>query len=239
MQYTSRINARIVIKRGKKKELPTPKNEVETTRAENEYRRLNGLEPRCCYSIDKPLPPNGEDCETPEKKWEEPRRPDSEKIPLEVPQRRKVPRKPPAKKQAPQGASKSHGGDFQSDMCDIRCRPASTVGDPHLSTLNGLTYDFQAVGEFTALRSKSADMVVQVRQIPWLNSRQVSVNSAIALKIHEDRVTIESGQSALVLRINGIQTKVSDRLDLDTGGSIAPTEGGYLIGWQDGSVVLP
>ncbi len=234
------LSCKYVNAKGETEELTTPFNEVAATQAENEYRRLNGLPERCCYGPGYPLPPNGEKCEEPEK-WRKPRTPETEKHPLEIPQRSKVPEKPTPKK-ATHGPSEPSGGGRPGDMCSLRhCSAASMLGDPHLDTLDGVIYDFQAAGEFTALRSDTGDLIVQVRQVPWRDSRWVSVNHAIAVKLNEDRLTVEYSQDSLTLRINGTSTTLRARKDLPSGGFVMPHEHGYLIGWSDGSLlrVLP
>ena len=42
---------------------------------------------------------------------------------------------------------------------------ASDQGDPHIRTVDGTRYDFQAAGEFTLLRDMEG-MEIQVRQTP-------------------------------------------------------------------------
>ncbi len=40
------------------------------------------------------------------------------------------------------------------------------MGDPHIHTVDGKSYDFQAVGEFTLLRDSEDGLEIQVRQTP-------------------------------------------------------------------------
>ncbi len=108
-------------------------------------------------------------------------------------------------------------------------------GDPHLSTADGFRYDFMAVGEFTALRSDKGDMVVQVRQVPWLGLRWVSMNNAAAIKVNKDRLTIQFEQQSLILRVNGARTNLQSQLQLSGGGFIVSDGPNYRIGWPDGS----
>ncbi|MEG3931156.1 VWD domain-containing protein [Microcoleus sp. T3_B1] len=65
----------------------------------------------------------------------------------------------------------------------------STWGEPHLVTIDGLSYDFQTAGEFMLLKSESGDLEVQTRQEPFRNE-PVSINTAIATKIDGQRITI-------------------------------------------------
>jgi hypothetical protein len=59
-----------------------------------------------------------------------------------------------------------------------------TWGDPHLVTLNGFHYNFQAAGEFTLVRSDDGSLDVQVRQQPQLAlSDQVAFNTAVAMLV--------------------------------------------------------
>lgn len=110
-------------------------------------------------------------------------------------------------------------------------------GDPHLITADGVSFDFMTIGEFTALRSDSGDMVVQARQAPWEDSRWVSVTPAVALSVNGDRIMIEHSHESLLLRMNGKPAILKDRLDLPKGGFLVPEGRSYLIGWPDGSVL--
>lgn len=135
-------------------------------------------------------------------------------------------------------------------------RPA-TVGDPHIRTVDGVNYDFQAVGEFILLRDEFLE--VQTRQTAVATdvplgpnphtglTSCVSVNTAIAVRLGTDRITYQphlSGQpdpSGLQLRINGILTEVPDRgIPLASGGRILRTiaPGGIQIEAPGGSVIV-
>ena len=77
------------------------------------------------------------------------------------------------------------------DFCvaGIGCRPADgqsgphTNGEPHLQTADTVRYDFMAAGEFTALRSDSGDLDVQIRQVPLEGSQWLAINSAVAMSV--------------------------------------------------------
>jgi hypothetical protein len=127
-------------------------------------------------------------------------------------------------------------------------------GDPHVTTLDGTSYDFQGAGEFVALRA-SGDVEVQVRQAPISTSFNpgpnphtglatcVSLNTAVAARVGKRRVTYQpnlSGvpdPSGLQLRVDGaLVTLGASGMDLGNGGRIAPTgaPGGIEVGFPQG-----
>ena len=70
------------------------------------------------------------------------------------------------------------------------CAAATSVGDTHLATINGLFYDFQASGDFI-LAQVDPDFIVQARQASgapqWPNA---SVNKAVAARIGKNQVAL-------------------------------------------------
>jgi hypothetical protein len=109
-------------------------------------------------------------------------------------------------------------------------------GDPHMTTVDDVHYDFQSAGEFTALRQDG--FLIQTRQRAVSTSTPGGVNeytglgtcvslySAVAARIGSNRVTLQpnlSGQpdpSGLQLRVNGKLVTLTDRgIDLRAGGS--------------------
>ena len=80
----------------------------------------------------------------------------------------------------------------------------SNFGDPHIVTLDGLAYDFQAVGEFTLIEATSGDALnVQVRFQPVSGSEVASQTTAVATTLGSARVTIDTDGSSLV-RVDGV-----------------------------------
>lgn len=97
---------------------------------------------------------------------------------------------------------------------------AAGRGDPHLTTFNGVNYDFQSAGEFVYLRNTSG-LEIQTRQAPVATASVVgpnphtgltscvSVNTAVAARVGKYRVSYQpsrtDGQqrSTLELRIDG------------------------------------
>ncbi len=119
-------------------------------------------------------------------------------------------------------------------------RCADSNGDPHLSTFDGMRYDFQAAGEFVAVRDPAGGFEVQVRQVPFGDSRQVAVNSAVALDVAGDRVQLTIGQGQPELRVNG-EPRALAAMSLPEKGSIGLTQTavrpGVVVTWPDGSSV--
>lgn len=129
----------------------------------------------------------------------------------------------------------------------IEYNPAST-GDPHITTINGARYDFQAAGEFILLRQPK-DLEIQVRHTPvsTKGATCVSINTAVAAKVGSHRVTYqpnlngEPDPGGLQLRIDGTLVDPNEgRIDLDNHGYITRTNapGGLRIVFPDGSYLI-
>jgi hypothetical protein len=107
-------------------------------------------------------------------------------------------------------------------------------GDPHLTTVDGVKYDFQSAGEFTALREPGFE--VQTRQVPVASTGGglrnehtglttcVALYSAVAAKLGSSRVTLQpngGGKPAdqMELRVDGkLVTLSREGIDLSNGG---------------------
>src|ERR1051326_2533355 len=139
-------------------------------------------------------------------------------------------------------------------------------GDPHLTTINGMHYDFQSAGEFVLLRHAGNSKIeassansgasnsfhgaseIQVRQFPVATTVNtcVSLNSAIAAQVGKHRVTYEpnlSGQpdpSGLQLRIDGnLITLDPTGISLDDGGRVVPIlAGGIEIDFPNDDILF-
>lgn len=100
-------------------------------------------------------------------------------------------------------------------------------GDPHLTTVDGVHYDFQSAGEFTALRDDRLE--IQTRQsavptatIPITNEYTgikhcVAVYTAVAARVGSNRVTLqpnpntEESRKGMQLRVNGELVVLTDK----------------------------
>jgi len=119
----------------------------------------------------------------------------------------------------------------------------SDRGDPHLTTTNGIPYDFQAAGEFTTLRDSDSRFELQTRQTPITTSfvpganaytglqSCVSLNSAAAMRLGKHRVTLQGAvnNERVQLRIDGtLATIPAGGYDLGGGNFIIGTSGGGI-----------
>jgi Bacterial Ig-like domain (group 3) len=130
-------------------------------------------------------------------------------------------------------------------------------GDPHLTTADGVNYDFQGAGEFVALRDRDGTEI-QTRQAPIATTffpspdahdglaTCVSINTAVAARVGGHRITWEPNLSGvpdptgLQLRVDGVLTKLgAGGLALGVGGRIAPAAGGALeVDFPDGKTLM-
>lgn len=130
-------------------------------------------------------------------------------------------------------------------------------GDPHITTANGVHYDFQGAGEYVSLR-KPGGLEIQTRQAPIATTFEpgpnghtglatcVSLNTAAAARVGGHRVTYEPNLSGvpdpagLQLRVDGVLRALgAGGLDLGDGGRIRKTtgSGGIAVDFPDGTVM--
>ncbi len=133
---------------------------------------------------------------------------------------------------------------------------ATNTGDPHITTVDGLHYDFQATGEFVTLRGATG-MEIQTRQTPVSTagaltdgysglSVGVSINTAVAARVGAHRVTLQpniSGlpaSSGLELRVDGVLTTLpASGINLGSGARLVPLTGGAIqLDFPDGTTMI-
>ncbi|ARV59035.1 hypothetical protein BZZ01_10645 [Nostocales cyanobacterium HT-58-2] len=130
----------------------------------------------------------------------------------------------------------------QSNRPSRQLKQGKSYGDPHLITFDGLSYSFQTVGEFILVKSNDGKFEVQVRQAPVNSS--LSLNSAIAIKLGNDRVVFYSkdfpdSNTSTPLRINGKPTVIEDdSLSLPGGNTIAKSGNTYVVNFSTGEKVV-
>ncbi|HEX5141181.1 MAG TPA: hypothetical protein VFX19_09570, partial [Dehalococcoidia bacterium] len=104
-----------------------------------------------------------------------------------------------------------------ADSCNSGC-PMSN-GDVHIVPIEGQSYDFQAVGEYVLFRSADGSFEVQGRQEPYSGSDHVSINTAIAMRVGDQRIGVYGDPAN------------SDRLTILVDGTIVdPTAGPVSVG---------
>lgn len=130
----------------------------------------------------------------------------------------------------------------------------SYTGDPHTRTVDGTTYDFQSVGEFTLLRD-GAKLEIQARQspVPAANPATdsysgltvcVSVITAVAARVGSHRISLQPGgeRRRLQFYLDGKAANLpKDGLDLDHHRVTtfdAAGEPGIRIDYDDQTVVM-
>jgi hypothetical protein len=139
---------------------------------------------------------------------------------------RKKPQDHPQPSWAPIRAAASNP-DAPRDAAPLKRPTAGSAGDPHLTMLDGHSFDFQAAGEFTLTKSDSDDLEIQVRQEPAINfdgskSDTVTMNTAVAAKAGGERFTFYPGQDRPEVRAKDLAR-------------VTQIESGQVLRWPDGS----
>ncbi len=114
-------------------------------------------------------------------------------------------------------------------------------GDPHMTTFDFAHYDFQAKGEFIAVKSTTDDFEIQVRTAPYEPSRLVTMAMAVAMRIGGHRVALYRTETGVDTRVDGAPfTVTSDPQTLPGGGTIGTYGSTYqtFVRWPDGSVAI-
>lgn len=123
---------------------------------------------------------------------------------------------------------------------------ASSRGDPHLLSLDGVSYDFQSGGEFTYLRGPEG-FEVQARQTPVPTASApppnqhtglqscVSINTAVAVRLGKHKISIQqplepSEKLPPAIRIDGELVNLDTKaFDLGNGASVATIQNGQGV----------
>jgi hypothetical protein len=118
---------------------------------------------------------------------------------------------------------------------------ADAWGDVHLTTYDGLYYNFQAAGEFVLSQSTQPGdtFQVQVRLQAWEGSSYVSVITQAAAAVGSDRVTFGVGRSDFVM-VDGQATTLSasnPTLNLAGGQLVRVAAAEYQLTWNTGEVL--
>jgi len=115
-----------------------------------------------------------------------------------------------------------------------------TSGDPHLVSLDGLAYDFQAVGEFVLSESTAGSpFTVQVRTQPAPGSTVVSLTTAVATSVDGHRLSYDALSDTL--RVDGAVVSVDPTVGhrmIGAGAVYQTADGTFQVVYPDGSQAL-
>jgi hypothetical protein len=115
-------------------------------------------------------------------------------------------------------------------------RVADAWGDVHLTTFDGLYYNFQAEGEFVLTESTipGDTFAIQARMQPWSTGSSVSVNTMIAAQVGDDRVTFAIDRPDVVW-IDGVAQSMSSPVINLADGTLEQTSAdAYTLIWNTG-----
>jgi hypothetical protein len=117
------------------------------------------------------------------------------------------------------------------------CADATSLGDTHLTTFDGLYYDFQASGDFVLARNGS-DFEVQTRQASgaptWPNA---AVNKAVAMRMGKTRVAIYIEPTRLIIDDKSTDLADGKSVLLPTGVQVSRHGDLYLVSSETGNSV--
>lgn len=123
-------------------------------------------------------------------------------------------------------------------------------GGQHLTTVDGMYYEFGGAGEYVMLRGP--DLEIQTRQTPVATASDpgydpyyrpaacMSITTAVAAKVGSHRVTYLPGPSGMEVRVDGNLVSLgANAIDLDGGGSVMKTAigNGLRIQFPDDTVL--
>lgn len=129
------------------------------------------------------------------------------------------------------GAGASEILNVQVGSCEVPftfTAVSSTLGwgDPHLTTVDGVHYDFQSAGEFTALREPGFELQTRQTEVPTASApitnpytgitHCVAIYTAVAAKVGSSRVTVQPSSgtapdpASMVVRVDGKVVTLGD-----------------------------
>lgn len=110
----------------------------------------------------------------------------------------------------------------------------STAGDPHITTFDGLFYDFQAAGDFVLFETDGSE--VHVRQEAVGGGAPVSINTSLAVNLDGYRVELFADErSRPAVMVDGHRLD-EDEFDQVEGLQVGES-GTFLLEWRDGTTV--
>jgi von Willebrand factor type D domain len=113
-------------------------------------------------------------------------------------------------------------------------------GDPHMTSLDGTSFDFQAAGEFVLVESSTEpQLVIQARFEPMATSSKIpaclniSVGTAVAVLAGQQRITAYA-RPAWSVWLDGTELSSGQAVAVETGGVLRVTRGALSMEWPNG-----
>jgi hypothetical protein len=128
------------------------------------------------------------------------------------------------------------------DQSNVSSTPQScstSVGDPHITTFDGLYYDFYAAGDYV-MADAGPDFKVQVRQesgAKVFNNPNVTMNTAIAVQMGSSRIAIYDSPAKVVLNGKTITLADNNLMSLPDNVSLFRLGSLYIITRNTGELV--
>ncbi len=135
----------------------------------------------------------------------------------------------------------------QTSFCENRYIPSDMVqgrsyGDPHFNTFDGLHYSLQILGEVILAYSPARNYEVQARQAQVPNRNNLSLNTAVAMRVCDHRVGMyvqDSPDGRSLMWVDGVPIDfVDNAFPLPNGGEIQRQDDrNYTVIWPSGDQV--
>ncbi|MEM6532883.1 MAG: VWD domain-containing protein [Myxococcota bacterium] len=110
-------------------------------------------------------------------------------------------------------------------------------GDPHMNSLDGFSFDFQAAGEFTLARSTDRALDIQFRTEARTTSPDVCAEvtwvTGIATRVGDRRVSI----TPAAIRVDGVALDDASGVDFGAGAGIEVLRSERTLRWADGTIL--
>jgi hypothetical protein len=108
-------------------------------------------------------------------------------------------------------------------------------GEPHFVTADASHVDFQAAGEFVLARSADGSLEMQGRFQPPGAKTWVTLTTALALKLGDDRVAFYNDPERQIV-VNGVPVSRAEYAANLPGGGVVERHGSLAtVTWPDGS----
>ncbi|MFJ4095875.1 VWD domain-containing protein, partial [Kitasatospora sp. NPDC089913] len=108
---------------------------------------------------------------------------------------------------------------------------ANANGDPHITTVDGLSYDLQSVGEFVLAESERYNFTIEGRFTPLWGGSDVSTVGRVAMDVNDHRVEFDN--NGFVLDGSPYPLRAGKLLSLGEGTFVTRDSANrYLVTWQ-------